>query len=376
MNQQLTFLSLALAGALTIARAAAPEFSLKLVVVSTLPEPVIGKGTPGAEEFPGGFEGGTTIKVETAGKKRYHQFATGMGNMDWSENHLEYWVSDDGKDFQRKDVLRHQYVNKETGKTHQSLHPYPFFSGAENRWYMIFMEYVVDKQWDGESGKIWCVPSRNNGPEGIEGPWNFDERYEFVPKQCAPFNNSIPVATSTSSPFQVKDGRWAVLVSTNYYENGLQRWPVMLHFSEQQKGPFLPAKEAVSPPMIEPTGYVENALVMKVKGPASGRDYWVAVFDFLAPEVAHYQPGSVFGFSYSEDGIHWPKEHGQAVNINDGLTPGQQGWWRNQWAVRTPHQLVDEGNGTYSVFFTGATTDDYFKGFRAMGKTTVRLVEE
>ena len=150
-----------------------------------MPEPAIGKDTPGAEKFPGGFEGGTTIKVETAGKKRYHQFATGMGNLDWSENHLDYWVSDDGKNFQRKDVLRHQYVNKETGKTHQSLHPYPFFSEAENRWHMIFMEYVVEKQWDGESGKIWCVPSRNNGPGGIEGPWNFDERYELVPKPCA-----------------------------------------------------------------------------------------------------------------------------------------------------------------------------------------------
>jgi hypothetical protein len=127
-------------------------------VVSTLPEPAIGKDTPGAEKFPGGFEGGTTIKVETAGKKRYHQFATGMGNLDWSENHLDYWVSDDGKNFQRKDVLRHQYVNKETGKTHQSLHPYPFFSEAENRWHMIFMEYVVEKQWDTTMSPKQWVP--------------------------------------------------------------------------------------------------------------------------------------------------------------------------------------------------------------------------
>ena len=58
--------------------------------------------------------------------------------------------------------------------------------------------------------------------------------------------------------------------------------------------------------------------MLKVKGPKSGRDYWVAVFDFIAPEVTAYQPKNVFGFSYSDDGIYWPKEHGQAVKDRVG----------------------------------------------------------
>lgn len=74
--------------------------------------------------------------------------------------------------------------------------------------------------------------------------------------------------------------------------------------------------------------------------------------------------------------INWPKDHGQAVNIDDGLAPGQTGWWRGAWAIRTPHMMVDEGDGTYTIFFTGATTNNYHAGFRAMGKTTVRLIEE
>ena len=37
---------------------------------------------------------------------------------------------------------------------------------------------------------------------------------------------------------------------------------------------------------------------------------------------------------------------------------------------------VDEGDGTYTIFFTGATTNNYHAGFRAVGKTTVRLIEE
>ena len=128
--------------------------------------------------------------------------------------------------------------------------------------------------------------------------------------------------------------------------------------------------------MIEPTGFTENPMPIKVKGPRSGRDYSVAVFDFLAPEVTSYVPKTVFGFSWSADGIDWPKDNGQVVNVDDGLPKGQQGWWRGAWAVRTPHQMLDEGDGTYTIFFTGATTENYFQGFRAVGKVTVRLLEE
>jgi hypothetical protein len=116
--------------------------------------------------------------------------------------------------------------------------------------------------------------------------------------------------------------------------------------------------------------------VLKVRGPKSGSDYWVAVFDFIAPEVTAYQPKNVFGFSYSDDGINWPKEHGQAVNIDKGLAPGQTGWWRGAWAVRTPHMMVDEGDGTYTIYFTGGSADNHFSAFRAVGKVTVRLIEE
>ena len=52
------------------------------------------------------------------------------------------------------------------------------------------------------------------------------------------------------------------------------------------------------------------------------------------------------------------------------------GWWKGAWAIRTPHQLIDEGDGTYMVFFTGATHENYFKGFRAVGRCQVQIIEE
>jgi hypothetical protein len=377
---QSTIISTSLVAALLPALSAAdpsPVISkLKLEVVRTLPDPVIGKNAPGAEAIRGGFEGGTTVKVKIGDKTQYHLFSSGMDNLDWSSFHLEHWISDDGTQFQRKDVLLDDYTDKETGLKHLFLSPYPFFSDSDNRWYVIFMEYVVKKSWSGQCGTMWCAPSKRTGIEGIDGPWEFEKRYVIVPKECAPINNVIPVSTSVSMPFQVQNGRWAVMVSTDYFEKRKQRWPVVLNFSDKPKGPFNPPDTAVVPQMLEPTDFTENPLVLKVKGPKSGRDYWVAVFDFIAPEVTAYQPKNVFGFSYSEDGIHWPKEHGQAVNIDNGLAPGQTGWWRGAWAIRTPHLLVDEGDGTYTVFFTGSTTDNHFAGFRAMGKTTVRLIEE
>lgn len=372
----LSLLTAALPPALSAAEPGPATGKLKLEVVRTSPEPVIGKDTPGAESIPGGFEGGTTVKVKIGDKTQYHLFSTGMQNLDWSRFRLEHWISDDGNRFQRKEVLMEDYTDQKTGLKHLPLFPYPFFSKSDNRWQMIFFEYVVKGNWDGQSGIMWCAPCKRTGIEGINGPWEFEKRSVIVPKKCAPINNIVPVATSLSIPFQVKDGRWAVMVSTDYKEHGKQRWPVVLNFSDNQKGPFNPPDLAVVPQMMEPTDFTENPLVLKVKGPKSGRDYWVAVFDFIAPEVTAYQPKNVFGFSYSEDGINWPKDHGQAVNIDKGLAPGQTGWWRGAWAVRTPHMMVDEGDGIYTIFFTGATTNNYRAGFRAVGKTTVRLIEE
>ena len=61
------------AALLTVLNAAEPESvirKLKIEVVRTSPEPVIGKDTPGAESIPGGFEGGTTVKVKIGDKVR------------------------------------------------------------------------------------------------------------------------------------------------------------------------------------------------------------------------------------------------------------------------------------------------------------------
>jgi hypothetical protein len=347
---------------------------LRLEVLRTLPDPVIGKETTGAERIPGGFEGGNSVKVVIGGKSQYHFFAHSYPTLGWARSQLDHWMSDDGRQFRHVGVMRADYEDKATGVKHIFTAPIPFFAEKEDRWYLSYGEFVakIGGGWSPSAGTMWCAPSKEAGLAGVAGPYDFGKRYEYVPRQCL---NKRPV--SNSAPFQVKDGRWAVLVCPNG-EAGKDsgRWPILLSFAPTPLGPFPATPEPLVLPMIEPTGLTENPMPVKVKGPNSGRDYWVAVFDFLAPEVTSYVPKTVFGFSWSEDGIAWPKDHGQAVNVDDGLPKGQKGWWRGAWAIRTPHQMLDEGDGTYTIFFTGATTENYFQGFRAVGKVTVRLLEE
>jgi hypothetical protein len=55
--------------------APAKPHRLRMEVVSSLPVPVIGKDTPGMESIPGGFEGGSSVKVMVNGKPEYHLVA-------------------------------------------------------------------------------------------------------------------------------------------------------------------------------------------------------------------------------------------------------------------------------------------------------------
>lgn len=341
---------------------------LRLEVVNTLPEPVIGKGTPGAEKFPGGFEGGTSMKVIENGKAQYHFMAHAYPGLGWHRSQLDHWVSDDGLQFRHAGPMLEDF--QAAGMKHIFTAPVPFYVEADKRWYLSYGEFAdkTGKDWSPGTGSMWCAPSSVAGVAGIGGPYEFNKRREFVSAQS---QGKRPV--SNSNPFQLTNGRWAVMVCPDGpVNNDSGHWPILLSFADSPLGPFTATPEPVVAPMIEPTGYTENPMILKTKGPKSGREYYVAVFDFLAPEAANYMPRNVFGFSWSEDGLHWPKEHGQVVNLDNGLPKGQRGWWRGQGGVRTPHRMIEEGNGIYTVFFTGMGSE----GFRAAGKVTVRLVEE
>lgn len=354
---------------------------LRLQVLKSLPQPVIGRNTPGAERIPGGFEAGTTVKVTVDGKSEYHLFSHSYQTLDWSRSQADHWSSEDGLKWQHAGALLTPYTDEKTGMFCTYGHPTPFYVETEKRWHMFYSIFRNSKAgWVPQNTIVHSARSKVGGAAGIRGPWEFPGEVVFVPGVSSPSPDMV--AVSISCPFEVKDGRWAIFFCPSIGEDhpipmpsATQRWPVALSFGPSPTGPFACLDPCEPVPMIDPPDFTENVLPMKVRGPKSGRDYWVAVFDFLAPEVTCYTPKNVFGFSWSEDGVNWPKEHGQVVNLDDGLAAGERGWWRGAWAVRTPHQMIDEGDGAYSIFFTGGTNEDHFADFRAVGMTRVRLVE-
>ena len=347
---------------------------LRLQVLKTLPHPVIDKNTPGADKIPGGFECGNTVKVTIDGKPEYHFFAHSYPKLDWSQSRLDHWVSPDGVKWRHAGVLLKNYRDDRAGVNHIFTAPIPFYDKEKARWYLFYGEFVHKKTWTADSGTMWCAVSKTPGPKGINGPYNFPGRQIFVPGKSHPKNVRV---NTNSAPFRVKDGRWAVFFNPDGPLNRRSgRWWVALSFAPTPRGPFTCPQPCKTAPMIDPVGFTENPMPIEVRGPKSGRQYWVAVFDFLAPEVTSYRQKNVFGFTWSADGVHWPKEHGQAVNVDKGLPPGRRGWWRGSWAIRTPHQMIDEGDGTYTVFFTGGSKKNFLAGFRAVGMVKVKLVEE
>jgi hypothetical protein len=122
--------------------------------------------------------------------------------------------------------------------------------------------------------------------------------------------------------------------------------------------------------MIEPRGFVENPVPVQVRGATTRAPYWVATFDFLNPEIRSLaKQNDTIGLTWSEDGVRWPSAHGVAVDLRSGLG-GKDPWWK---VIRTPHGLIDEGDGTYTCFFTATSRKD--GGFRGLGMSKLRLVE-
>ena len=108
---------------------------------------------------------------------------------------------------------------------------------------------------------------------------------------------------------------------------------------------------------------------MTFKGPKTGKEYWTIIFDFLKPKVTTGS-NSEIGFSFSTDGLNWPTDNAQVIDMSKGLQKNEKPWWR---AIRVPHHLVDEGNGIYTCFFSAYDKNAKFEG---IGKATFRIREE
>jgi hypothetical protein len=319
-----------------------------LVLVRQHPTPVITTRSAGAEGNRFGFEGGRVVKVGDT----YHLFTSEMvGDPMWVRMKFGHWTSRDRLQWTRVATVRESSAEFAGRDPRASLwSPLPVWDDRDNRWNLFYVAYH-SAAGDGtrfmlnHHGRIWRAVSRVAGPDGITGP--FDDKRVIM----QPGPDSLPweglQGTDSFFPYRVGDTWYALYGSARSEKLPIEHWLVGLASAPALGGPWTRVREH-SPVPIE-RKFIENPIV----SPAPGRG-WLAVYDS--------QPPGTIGWAYSADGMAWGPGHALVVQP----TPGT-------WAqdVRTPLGLVDEGEGRYTVFYTGFEQNpDWPRLLRGEGKET------
>jgi hypothetical protein len=309
-----------------LAETAAP----RLVLVEQHPVPVITTRTPGADGNKYGFEGGRVVKVG----RTYHLFTSEMiADPIWVKMRLAHWRSDDRLRWTRVSTLFEssgEFAGKDARASFWS--PLPVYDEGEGRWNLFYVAYHAEPNTPqqfrmNEKGRIWRAVSRTGGMDGVGGP------YRDVAIVMQPGSDSQPweglQGTDSFFPYKVGTEWRALYGSANTESMPIQHWRVGLASAPAIGGPWTRRQGPDLP--IEPT-FIENPIVERLPDGT-----FAAVYDNTTDPDA-------IGFTWSKDGSEWSA--GQSVVIQPS-----KGKWSPE--VRTPLGLVAEGDGTYTVFYTG-----------------------
>lgn len=307
----------------------APES--RLVLVEHHPDPVITTRTSGAEGNKYGFEGGRVVKVGST----YHLLTSEMaGDPVWVRMKLAHWRSDDRVRWTRVSTLFESTGEFEGKDPRAALwSPLPVYDEGERRWNLFYVAYRAAPNTTTQfrmnhEGRIWRAVSAIAGPDGIGGPY----RDVGIVLQPGPESEAWEGLQGTDSFFPYRVGRtWYALYGSAKTEKlPIEYWRVGLATAPAIAGPWRRVRE-LNPSPIE-TVFIENPIVTRLK---DGR--YVAVYDMAK------DPNAI-GYSISADGMHWPQ--GQPLVIQ----PAKGKW---SYEIRTPLGLVEEPDGTFTLFYTG-----------------------
>jgi hypothetical protein len=332
--------------------------AFRVEVLSTSPFSLINASTPGVtQNISGGFETGLVIKIDDGS---YHMFAAAFPpGPDWGSDILVHWASPDGLT-QWHPVQELAHFHQEGNLYLDCVSPMPWYNTAESRWEMFFMwqSQPMPDRWTA-NGTAYRMISQTPGRAGINGPWVQDDLPVLAHKSDQAWEDGMQ--DSISFPFFAPaSNQWLV-----FYGSGPQMccadWLVGLAAAATPSGPFtrLPTGNPVTllPPPAN-MNYTENPTVFALPNNAG----FVAVFDPLYDEV-HTGRNVNIGFGFSLDGVTWLPEEGAAVPV---VAPGAPFWAQ---VIRTPLGMVDEGDGTWSVFYTARAGN-----WDGLGVTKVRFV--
>ena len=312
-----------------------PDLPLSFRLIDAPDRPVIGPDHPDLDGNKYGFEGGCFVK-EADG---YHAFMAEIADDPFNVRmRLAHWASPDLLQWRRVATLYETDSSIIPGDTRFSLwSPMVVFNDEEDRWNIFYVAYTPGEgsiHGLHTNGRIWRAISAAPGRGGIGGP------YRDVGIILQPDAESEAwegqQATDSFYPWRVGHEWYSFYGGHNYEPPG--PWPVGLAKAPALAGPWKRCPE-LNPSPIEPV-FVENPIVTRV-GP-----HYLAVYDNCAPGDTYIAESRHVGYSVSADGIHWPQGGNLAVQPATGLA---------QWSedIRTPLGLVAEGDGTFTLLYTG-----------------------
>ena len=316
--------------------------TLSFELIEAPDAPVIGVDHPELGENRYGFEGGCVVKEAGV----YHIFIAEMaGDPFLVRMRIAHWSSPDARHWRRVGTLHETDGRATPGDNRFSLWgPMVIFNDDEGRWNLFYVGYrpgVGAKEELHMDGQIWRAVSTTPGRSGIGGP------YHDVGIILQPDAHSQPwegqQGTDSFYPWRVGTKWYGFYGSHQYHPMG--PWPVGLAEAPSLAGPWTRCT-GLNPSPIEPV-FVENPLVYQI-----GTQF-VAVYDNCAPGDTYIPESRHVGCSVSDDGVHWPK--GFDVPVQPPSGPAQ---WSED--IRTPLGLVDEGDGTFTMIYTGRLRGEKF----------------
>lgn len=301
----------------------------ELVVTRQFDHPVLTTRSAGAEGNKYGFEGGRVIKLDGI----YHLFTSEMaGDPHWVKMKLAHWTSRDRTHWRRVGTLRESSGDFTGTDPRAALwSPMPVFDPRNGRWTLFYVAYQAapdtPHQWlTNHEGRIWRAVSVQPGMSGIGGPYKDVGVILERGKDSDPWEGLQ--GTDSFFPYSVGSAWYAFYGSARTESLPIALWQVGLARAPELGGPWTRCSE-LNPLKME-ARFIENPIVSRL-----GDGTYVAVYD-------NHEPNAI-GYTFSQDGIHWPQGRRLTVQTGNGI-------WASE--VRTPLGLVDEGNGTFTLFYS------------------------
>ena len=315
------------------------------------PAPVITVRHPDAAGNKFGFEGGSVVKVGGT----YHLFTSEMvDDPMWVKMRLAHWVSDDKSTWKRAATIRTSSGDF-TGKDPRAAlwSPMVVWDSQADRWNLFYVAYnaapsTPEQMRLNMNGKIVRSVSETSGREGIHGPFT---DVGIVLDSENPDAWEGLQGTDSFYPYQVGDAWHAFYGSARTEKKPVEHWLVGYAKSESTSiaGPW--KRQSDRNPSTLEKKFIENPIVTKVAGG------YLVIYAIFKPNA--------FGWAFSEDGIHWGE--GQSVEIQT-----KPEVWSDD--VRTVLGLVDEGEGKFTVFYTGfEQAPDWDRLLTGTGKETCAI---